>query len=205
MVFSQTSPQIRTKTMSIAEQLSKAYTYADYSQWPDGERWELINGDLYAMTSSSRLHQDIVFELSAQIRNYLQGKPCKGYTAPFDVRLPYKNEADALVETVVQPDLSVICDQSKLDKLGCRGAPDWIIEVLSPSTALRDMNTKRSLYQQHGVQEYWIVHPEERWLMVYRLDDQGYYGQPGMFGMEQPVAVQRFPDFSIEWSFMLEI
>jgi len=106
------------------------------------------------------------------------------------------------VETVVQPDLSVICDQSKLDRLGCRGAPDWIIEVLSPSTTLKDMNTKRSLYEQHGVQEYWIVHPEEHWLMVYTLDVERQYGKPGVFGMDEPTTVQCFPDLSIDWSFM---
>ena len=188
--------------MNTAEKSQPKYTYADYAQWPADERWELIDGVAYAMTGPLRLHQDIVFELGRQIGNYLQGKPCKGYVAPFDVRLPHKDEADAKVETVVQPDLSVICDQSKLDRLGCRGAPDWIIEVLSPSTTLKDMNTKRSLYEQHGVQEYWIVHSEEHWLMIYTLDAQGRYGKPGVFGMDEPTTVQRFLDLSIDWSFM---
>jgi len=188
--------------MNTAEKLPQRYTYADYTQWPDDERWELINGEAYAMTAPQRLHQDIVFELGAQIRNYLQGKPCKGYTAPFDVRLPRKNEADVKVETVVQPDLSVICDPAKLDRMGCRGAPDWIIEVLSPSTALKDMSTKRSLYELHGVQEYWLIHPEERWVLVYRLDAQGLYGKPGVFGMDESTATQLFPDLSIDWAFI---
>lgn len=190
--------------MSTAEKLQQRYTYADYAQWPDDKRWELINGEVYAMTATLRLHQDIVFELAGQVRNYLQGKPCKGYVAPFDVRLPRQDEVDDKVETVVQPDLSVICDQSKLDKLGCRGIPNWIVEVLSPSTMLKDMNTKRSLYEQHGLKEYWLVHPEDRWLMVYTLDEQGRYGQPGVFGMDEPTAVQLFPDLSINWSFMAE-
>ncbi len=189
--------------MNTAEQLQQKYTYADYAQWPEDERWELIDGVAYAMTAPQRLHQDIVFELGRQIGNYLQGKPCKGYTAPFDVRLPRQNdEADAKVETVVQPDLSVICDPSKLDKQGCRGAPDWVVEVLSPSTALKDMDTKRSLYQRHGVQEYWIIHPEDRWILVYTLDAEGRYGQPGVFGMDEPTVVQRFPELSIDWSFI---
>jgi len=192
--------------MNTAEQVQTKSTYADYVQWPGNERWELIDGVAYAMTAPQRLHQDIVFELGRQIGNYLQGKPCKGYTAPFDVRLPRQNdEVDAKVETVVQPDLSVICDPSKLDKQGCRGAPDWIIEVLSPSTALKDMDTKRSLYQRHGVQEYWIIHPEDRWILVYTLDTQGRYGQPGVFGMDEPTVVQRFPDLSIDWSFMATV
>ncbi len=191
--------------MSTAEKLPQRYTYADYALWPDDQRWELINGEVYAMTAPQRLHQEIVFELGRQIGNYLQGKPCKAYTALFDVRLPRKNETDAKVETVVQPDLSVICDPSKLDKLGCRGAPDWIIEVLSPSTALKDMNTKCSLYELHGVQEYWIIHPDDRWLLVYTLDAQGRYGKPDVFGMDEPTVVQRFADFSIDWAFMATV
>jgi Uma2 family endonuclease len=194
--------------MSTAEKLQQKYTYADYAQWPEDERWELIDGVAYAMTGPIRIHQKVVSELSRQIGNYLQGKPCEVYVAHFDVRLPRKDEADAKVETVVQPDLSIICDQSKLDKLdklGCRGAPDWIVEVLSPSTALKDMNTKRSLYEQHGVQEYWIIHPEERWLMVYTLDAQERYGKPDVFGMDEPTAVQRFPNLCIDWSFMAAV
>jgi Uma2 family endonuclease len=191
--------------MITAEELQKKYTYADYAQWPEDERWELIEGVAYAMTGPLRIHQEIVSELGRQIGNYLQGKPCKIYVAPFDVRLPRQDEADANVETVVQPDLSIICDISKLDKLGCKGAPDWIVEVLSPSTLLKDMNTKRSIYQQHGVQEYWIIHPEDRWLMVYTLDAQGRYGQPGVFGMDEPTAVLRFPDLTIDWSFMATV
>lgn len=191
--------------MNTAEKIHQPYTYADYAQWSDGERWELIDGEPYAMTAPLRLHQDVVFELGGQVRNYLQGKPCKGYVAPFDVRLPRTNEADAKIETVVQPDLSVICDPSKLDKLGCRGAPDWIVEVLSPSTTLRDMNTKLVLYEQHGVPEYWIIHPEEQWVMVYTLDAQGRYAKPSVYGMTEPTVVQRFPDLSIDWAFMAEV
>jgi Uma2 family endonuclease len=194
----------RANTMNIAEKLNQTFTYADYSQWPNEERWELIDGEAYAMSAPQRLHQDIVFELGRQIGNYLQGKPCKGYVAPFDVRLPRKNEINDNINTVVQPDLSVICDPSKLDKLGCLGAPDWIVEVLSPSTALKDMNTKRSLYQLHGVQEYWIIHPEDQWIMVYKLDDQGRYAMPDVFGMNEPTQVQHFPDLLIDWAFMAD-
>jgi Uma2 family endonuclease len=191
--------------MNADKKSHQKYTYADYALWPDNERWELIDGEAYAMNAPLRLHQDIVFELAGQVWRYLQGKPCKGYVAPFDVRLPSKNEADDNIDTVVQPDLSVICDMSKLDKLGCRGAPDWIVEVLSPSTALKDMNTKRSLYQLNGVKEYWLIHPEEQWLMVYRLNEQGQYGMPDVFGMDEPTVVQLFSDLSIDWAFMAEV
>jgi Uma2 family endonuclease len=191
--------------MNTAKKLQQSYTYADYCQWPEDEHRELLDGVAYAMTAPTRLHQDIVFELAGQIRNYLQGKPCKGYVAPFDVRLPRKDEADDSVDTVVQPDISVICDKTKLDKLGCRGAPDWVIEVLSPSTALKDLNTKRNLYQRHGVQEYWIIHPEDRWIMVYLLNSQTQYGQPDVFGMDDPTQVQHFPDLYIDWAFMQDV
>jgi Uma2 family endonuclease len=191
--------------MSSIRQLQPHYTYADYRQWPEDQRWELIDGVAYAMTAPVRLHQDIVFELGRQIGNYLQGKTCKGYVAPFDVRLPHNNEVDDNIVTTVQPDISVICDPSKLDKLGCRGAPDWIIEVLSPSTALKDMNSKRSLYEQHGVKEYWIIHPEDRWIMVYLLNAQASYGKPEIFGMDEPTGVLLFPDLQVDWAFMQSI
>ncbi len=188
--------------MNTVPKLQSKYTYADYCQWPGDQRWELIDGEAYAMNAPLRIHQRIVSELGRQIGNYLLGKPCEVYVAPFDIRLPRKNEADDQVETVVQPDLSIICDQSKLDRLGCRGAPDWIIEVLSPTTTLRDMNTKRSLYEQRGVREYWIIHPEEQWVMVYTLGAQGDYGKPGVFGMDAPTAAQQFPELSIDWAFI---
>lgn len=190
--------------MSTAPKLEQRYTYYDYTQWPEDERWELIDGIAYAMAAPQRLHQEVVFELGRQIGNHIQGSSCRGYVAPFDVRLPKGNEADERMDTVVQPDILVVCDKSKLDKKGCRGTPDWIIEVLSPSSTLHDMDTKRSLYEKHGVKEYWIIHPEDRWVMVYTLDAQGQYGKPSIFGMDEPTPVQLFPDLSIDWLFMTE-
>ena len=191
--------------MSVAKKLNQEYTYGDYARWPNDERWELIEGVPYAMTAPSRIHQDVVLKVGVQIELYMQGKPCKVYLAPFDVRLPRKDEADEDVETVVQPDIVVVCDKLKLDKKGCRGAPDWVIEVLSPSTTFKDMNTKRSLYEAHGIREYWLVHPEDRWLMAYTLDTEGRYGKPAVFNMDEPSPVTLFPDLGIDWTFMLEI
>lgn len=190
--------------MSVAAKQEQRYTYGDYVKWPEDERWELIEGIAYAMAAPQRIHQKIVSELGRQIGNHFQGKSCEVYVAPFDVRLPYKNEMDEQVENVVQPDLTIVCDKSKLDTKGCRGTPDWVIEVLSPSTTLRDMNTKRSLYERHGVKEYWIIHPEDRWIMVYTLDAQAQYGKPSVFGMDELTQVQLFPDLHIDWSFMTE-
>jgi Uncharacterized protein conserved in cyanobacteria len=191
--------------MSVAEELKQKYNYGDYARWPDDKRWELIEGVPYAMTAPLRIHQDVVFNMGLQIGLYMQGKPCKVYPAPFDVRLPRKDEADEDVETVVQPDIAVVCVSSKLDKKGCRGAPDWVIEVLSPSTIFRDMNIKRGLYEMHGVREYWLIHPEDRWLMAYTLDSEGRYGKPAVFNMDEPSPVAIFPGLGIDWSFMLEI
>ena len=127
---------------------------------------------------------------------------CSLYVAPFDVRLPEADEQDANIKTTVQPDLSVICDQDKLDELGCRGAPDWVIEVFSPSTSLRDMNTKRDLYERHGVREYWRVHPTERWIMIYVLNDDKRYGKGQLFGMAQATTSIMFSALKNDWSFM---
>ncbi|WP_020558603.1 Uma2 family endonuclease [Thiofilum flexile] len=188
--------------MTTAEKLAQHYTYADYVKWPEGERWELINGNIYAMAAPSRLHQQFVLKLATQIDRYLEGKPCAVYVAPFDVRLPRQDEADAKIDTAVQPDIAVICDPSKLDDKGCRGAPDWIIEIISPSSAIMDMETKLRLYERHGVKTYWIIHPIDQWLMIYRLGQDNRYGHYQMLGLTDPVRVDLFPDLSIEWTFL---
>jgi len=188
--------------VNAALKLSSHFTYADYCNWSEEERWELIHGEAYTMAVPSRLHQKIVSELSRQIGNYLQGKSCEIYVAPFDVRLPTRNEKDEQIDTVVQPDISVICNEEKLDEKGCRGAPDWIIEIVSPSSAFHDMNIKRDLYEMHGIREYWIIHPTERWLMIYLLDLQGKYGNYKMFSLENSSQVALFSDLSIDWQFL---
>jgi Uma2 family endonuclease len=115
------------------------YTYADYRRWREDERWELIDGVAYDMTPApSRTHQDVLGARHVQVRPHLAGGPCRVYLAPFEVRLPRLAESDDEVDTLVQPDLSVICDPAKLDDAGCRGAPDWVVEVLSPWTAAKD-------------------------------------------------------------------
>jgi len=175
------------------------FTYADYCTWPDEERWELIDGEAYAMSPApARIHQEVVVALVSQIYGALGETTCRVYTAPFDVRLPHSDEADAAVETVVQPDIAVICDPSKLDEKGCRGAPDWIIEVLSSATAAKDQIRKRALYERHGVREYWLVHPIDRLLFLYRLGTDGY-GKPDILPTVGPSTPTVIPDLVVDW------
>lgn len=153
------------------------YTLADLLAWPEEERAELIDGVPVMMAPPSRVHQEIVAELTRQLGNYLEGKRCRVYPAPFAVRLFERPGGDRPedVDTVVEPDLSVVCDPGKLDDAGCKGAPDLVIEVLSPSTQRHDRLTKYNLYQRAGVLEYWIVSPEERTVQVSLLQPDGRY------------------------------
>jgi Uma2 family endonuclease len=167
--------QQESKMTSAARKIEPSFTYADYCGWPEDERWELIDGQAWAMCPApSRRHQDILLELGVQIKTALRGRPCQVYLAPFDVRLPERNESDELTQTVVQPDLSIFCNPSRLDDKGARGAPDWIIEVLSSSTAVKDQTVKRDLYARHGVAEYWLIHPTDRVLTIYRRSNPGF-------------------------------
>ena len=152
------------------------FSYADYLSWPEDERWEIIEGEAWDMSPAPNTeHQRLSMVLSGEIYNYLKDKSCEVFTAPFDVRLQEaKDLADEDVETVVQPDLVVICDKSKIDKKGCLGAPDIVIEILSASTAFKDETQKLKLYEKYGVREYWIVNPEARYIMIYRLEGDKY-------------------------------
>ncbi|MHB0937242.1 MAG: Uma2 family endonuclease [Armatimonadota bacterium] len=166
------------------------YTYADIQSWPDGERWELIHGVAYDMTPAPGLkHQESLGALFAQLYTLLQGQPCRPFVAPFDVFLPKGGEADEDIDTVVQPDLVVVCDRSRITESGIKGAPDLVVEILSPSTALKDQREKYILYQNSGVHEYWIVHPTDHTVMVYRLREDGKYGTPDVYGENEHVPV----------------
>ena len=175
------------------------HTYADYLGWPEDQRVELIEGVAYAMAPApSRLHQRVTFELAREIADALEESGCEVNVAPFDVRLPEGDEADEAIDTLVQPDISVVCDPSKLDDKGCRGAPDWIIEVLSPGTAGHDQVRKLSLYERHGVKEYWLVHPVDRVVIMYRLE-AGTYGRPAVSELQGSSACRVCADAEIDW------
>ncbi|MDE2449680.1 MAG: Uma2 family endonuclease [Gammaproteobacteria bacterium] len=176
------------------------HTYADYLTWTDDGRAELIDGIAYVKEppAPSRSHQEIVGELYFQVRLALAGKPWRTYIAPFDVRLPKSGEADDRVDTVVQPDILVVCDLDKLDDRGMRSAPDWIAEVLSPSTASYDRTIKVPVYERAGVRELWLVHPADRTLTIYRLEE-GRYGRPTILELKGRTEISAIPGASIDW------
>jgi len=177
----------------------KKYSYADYLQWPDEERWEIIDGVPYDMSPApSTKHQSISMELGRQIANYLRDKECQVFAAPFDVRLPLNEEKDEEIYNIVQPDLSVICDPSKLDEQGCKGAPDLVIEIISPFTAKKELNEKFNLYERSGIPEYWVVFPKFNVVVVYSLDDEERYQKSGEFTSDQLLSTKLFPGLEIK-------
>ncbi len=178
---------------------AEKWSYREYREWPDDERWEIINGDAYAMSPApSRRHQEIAGELFREIATYLLDKPCKVFIAPFDVRLPEADEADDGASNVVQPDIVVVCDRDKLDGSGCVGAPDMVAEILSPATSRKDQKEKFLLYERHGVKEYWIVDPVATVVHVYRLGAENRYGRPDVYGPEEKPTVGILPELVID-------
>ena len=181
--------------------LNKHYTYADYQTWLDDVRRELINGFINIVSAPRTVHVDITSNISWHLRAIVMknGGKCKVYTAPFDVRLPkYGETTDDRIDTVVQPDICVVCDLSKLDERGCCGAPDMIAEVLSPSTNKRDTFDKFVLYEASGVKEYWIVHPKDKAVTVYLLQENGKYDDGTLYEWEGKVPVHVFEDYPID-------
>ena len=150
------------------------YTFADCLTWDERDRIEILEGEAVMMSPPTRAYQEILMEMARQIANFLEGKKCKVYPAPFAVHLFEKpGDAPDDVDTMVEPDISVVCDNSKLDSHGCKGAPDMVVEILSPSTRRHDRLVKLGLYQKAGVQEYWIADPENQTVQVFLLDDSG--------------------------------
>ena len=176
----------------------KPFTYRDYKTWPDTERWELIHGEAYAMSPAPRrVHQNLLIQIAAQLDTFFSGKPCRPHIAPVDVFLPEGDEKLDDIEQVVQPDAFVVCDKDKLIDEGVRGAPDFIIEVLSPGTAMKDQTQKRMLYEAQGVREYWIVNPDTLEVFIYSLD-AGHYRLPVAADIRQPTAVKIFPGLMLQ-------
>ncbi len=185
-----------------AEDRNATFTYRQYRTWPDEERWELIHGVAYNMSPAPRVsHQRIVRRFFSPLVNFLEGKPCEAFVAPFDVLFPRGDEADDLVDTVVQPDILVYCDRSRIKEMGGRGAPDLVVEVLSPSTSRKDQREKYDLYEGRGVREYWVIEPKAKWLCLYRRGADGRFDggelreETGEFG---PIESTVLPGFIID-------
>jgi len=162
--------------MKLADlDLNKVYTYADYLKWTFEERVELIKGKIFKMSPApNRKHQEISSYIHGEIYNFLPKKNCKVYSAPFDVRIPRKSKDDKDIITVLQPDICVVCDKSILDAKGCLGAPDIVVEILSPGNNVMELENKYDIYREAGVKEYWVVSPQDKTFLIYTLKDGSY-------------------------------
>ncbi len=189
--------------MSLPKRDEILHTYADYRAWPEDARYELIDGVAYLMSPGPDLaHQEVAGEIYRQLANALIDKPCRAYIAPLDVRLPKAGERDEQVDTVVQPDVMVVCQTERLDRRGVRGAPDLVVEVLSPSTAGHDHIRKRRIYERAGVREYWLLHPTDRILTIYCLQADGY-GKPEVQELAGTTDVGVLPGVTITWDALI--
>ncbi len=178
--------------------LDKIYTYADYYSWKIKERVELIKGKIFKMSPAPNLsHQRISRRVSKAFYNFLDSKRCEAFVAPFDVRFPKReSKEDDKIYDVVQPDICVVCDAKKLDARGCKGAPDLIVEILSPGNSSKELKYKYDLYLEHKVKEYWIIYPEEQTLFIYTLS-KGKYIPSKLFTIGDEITSTVFPDFKL--------
>ena len=178
---------------------NKQYTYADYLTWQFSDRVELLWGYIRQMSAPDRRHQSILGNIHLQVKLHFRFQPCKVYLAPFDVRLPRKHKiTNEAVTTVTQPDLCVICDPTKLDKAGCVGAPDWMIEVLSKGNTKKEMKEKFEAYQDAGVLEYWIVQPAYDNILVYVLENGKFQIALTLFSEDEEATPHCFPNLKID-------
>jgi len=185
--------------MGLAQRDLEHHTYGDYLKWSEDVHYELIDGVAYLMAPAPTLdHQDVAGEIFRQLANALQPGPCRVFIAPVDVRIPKADEADERIDTVLQPDVLLVCDAAKLDRRGVRGAPDLVVEVLSPATASHDHQRKRKVYERAGVREYWLVHPVDRMVVIYRLR-QGEFGKPDVQELAGETPVGVLPGVAIAW------
>ena len=180
--------------MSEALAHANIYTEEDYYNLPENVRAELINGQIYYMAAPSRIHQEILMFLSKTIANYIDSKkgPCKVYPAPFAVKLFSEDDRN-----VVEPDISVICDPNKLTDRGCTGAPDWIVEIVSPSNSSHDYIRKLNLYADAGIREYWIVNPIKESIFVYHLEETKF--EAAAYTFQDKIKVNIYDDLWIDF------
>lgn len=178
---------------------SMTYSYAHYLNWLFDERVELIKGKIFKMNPApSRVHQEIFGAIFLPIGNFLKNKPCKVYGAPFDVRFPKNSIADKDVFTVLQPDICVVCDLTKLDDKGCIGAPDIVIEILSPGNNKKELLHKYKVYQEFGVKEYWVVSQSDQSILIYTLDAFGKFQPSKIFTLSEEITSSVLPGFVLK-------
>ncbi len=178
--------------------LSKTYTYADYLKWTFEDRVELIKGKIFKMSPApTSKHQRISSRMHLALGNYLYGKQCEVFSAPFDVRLPRKSKDDKEIITVLQPDLCVICDPAKIEERGCLGAPDIVVEILSPANNRKELQYKNEVYGEAGVKEYWVVDPRESGVQIYLLTNGKLLGSRYLFAGDM-VTTPILPGFSLD-------
>lgn len=175
----------------------RKHTYADYLTWPENERWEIIDGVPYMQSAPKWEHQSISGEIYRQISNYLVDKPCRVFASPFDLCLAEYHENDDDVTNIIQPDIVIVCDETKLRKTGYFGVPTLVIEISSPSTARQDRVVKFNRYEKAGVKEYWIVEPEGKYINVFTLQENKRYGRPEAYTEEDKVQLTVLPDFTV--------
>ena len=179
--------------------LSKSYTYADYYSWRFEERLELIRGKIFKMSPvPSGNHQTISFNIAGELYQFLKGKSCKAYAAPFDVRLVRSNTSDKKIKNVVQPDVCVICDLTKMaDQRSCLGAPDIMVEILSPGNNKKELKIKYDLYEEFGVKEYWIVYPDEQSVLKYVLINGKFRAEDRALTLGDKITTSILPGFEL--------
>ena len=189
--------------MTLFKRDTRHYTYGDYLTWSDGPDSELIGGAIYVREPAPvPSHQTIVIELGRQAANALEQTPCRVFVAPVDVLLPKSTEADDQIDTVVQPDVLIVSDLQMIDGRRIRGAPDWIAEVLSPNTARYDRTVKLRAYERAGVGEAWLVHPTDRTVTIYRLEER-HYGRASVLELKGQTLLTAVPGVTIDWDRVL--
>ena len=190
-------PIVSLSQLDVANGL---YSYADYLTWQFDQAVELIRGRIFPMAAPSRRHQGMSRELNGLFFNHFRNHRCNFYAAPFDVRLHDKRKsakANRDVYSVVQPDICIICDETKLDDQGCFGAPDLVIEILSPGNSSKEMKTKKLLYEENGVREYWILDPEHENAFQFHLTEAGVYSLATIYVNDETLACVIFPDLAV--------
>lgn len=188
--------------MAIQQINNKVYTYYDYLNFPNDEFVEIIDGKIFAMSPApSRMHQELIMEISAELRNYIKSNKgqCKVYPAPFDVVLINENENENDSKNIVQPDISVICDKNKLNDKGCFVSPDMIVKIVSKFNPGNDYVKKLYLYEKYKVKEYWIVNPMKKNILVYTLTESGY-NQPDLYTFNDKIKVNIFNNLEIDFN-----